>query len=94
MPNVILEIKDLHTYFMSKEGVVKAVNGVSFTLEENSILGLVGESGSGKSVTCMAVMQLLGPRALIRGNVRYRKQDLLGLDEKAFEQGRVERISG
>ncbi|MCK4837158.1 MAG: ABC transporter ATP-binding protein, partial [Desulfobulbaceae bacterium] len=57
------------------------------------ILGLVGESGSGKSVTCMAVMQLLGPRALIRGNMRYRKQDLLGLDEKRLTQMRGRAIA-
>jgi len=57
------------------------------------ILGLVGESGSGKSVTGMAVMQLLGQRALTRGNVRYRKQDLLGLDEKALTRMRGREIA-
>ena len=59
----ILEIEDLHTYFFTDQGVVKAVNGVSFDVPLNTTVGVVGESGCGKSVTSMSIMQLLqGPQ--------------------------------
>ena len=58
-PANILEIEDLHTYFFTDQGVVKAVNGVSFNVPKNATVGVVGESGCGKSVTSMSVMQLL-----------------------------------
>ena len=58
----ILEIDNLHTYFFTDQGIVKAVNGVSFNIPKNATVGIVGESGCGKSVTSMSVMQLLqGP---------------------------------
>ena len=57
--NNILEIEDLHTYFFTEQGVVKAVNGVSFDIPKNATVGVVGESGCGKSVTSMSVMRLL-----------------------------------
>ncbi len=77
----LLQLSDLTVDFDTSTGWVRCLYGVDMEVFPGEILGLVGESGSGKSVTCMAVMQLLGPRALIRGNVRYRKQDLMGLDE-------------
>ncbi|HEY5523901.1 MAG TPA: ATP-binding cassette domain-containing protein, partial [Clostridium sp.] len=55
----ILEIKNMHTYFFTDNGVVKSVDGVDITLKEGSTLGIVGESGSGKSVTALSVMNLL-----------------------------------
>ncbi len=55
----LLEVKNLHTYFRTRKGIVKAVNDVSFVLEEGKTLGIVGESGSGKSVTAMSVLRLL-----------------------------------
>ena len=59
----ILEIDNLHTYFFTDQGVVKAVNGVSFSIPKGATVGIVGESGCGKSVTSMSVMRLLqGPR--------------------------------
>lgn len=73
----ILEIDDLHTYFFTDQGVVKAVNGVSFNVPQNSVVGVVGESGCGKSVTSMSVMQLLqGPQGQIySGQIRFKAYD-------------------
>ena len=71
--NNILEIEDLHTYFYTEQGVVKAVNGVSFDVPKNMTVGIVGESGCGKSVTSMSVMRLLqGPQGQIAsGSIRF-----------------------
>ena len=73
----ILEIEDLHTYFFTEQGVVKAVNGVSFEVPKNATVGIVGESGCGKSVTSMSIMQLLqGPQGQIySGSIRFRSLD-------------------
>ena len=73
----ILEIEDLHTYFYTDQGVVKAVNGVSFNVPQNSTVGIVGESGCGKSVTSMSVMQLIqGPAGqIVSGQIRFKAQD-------------------
>ncbi len=73
----ILEIEDLHTYFFTDQGVVKAVNGVSFEVPRNATVGVVGESGCGKSVTSMSVMQLLqGPQGQIcSGSIRFNSHD-------------------
>ncbi len=70
----ILEIDDLHTYFFTEQGVVKAVNGVSFNVPQNATVGVVGESGCGKSVTSMSVMRLLqGPTGQIySGEIRFK----------------------
>ena len=71
-PEGILEVEDLHTYIATDGGVVRAVDGVSFTLREGEILGLVGESGSGKSVTCRTIAGLMpSPPARSIGEVRY-----------------------
>ena len=73
----ILEIDDLHTYFFTDQGVVKAVNGVSFNVPLNSTVGVVGESGCGKSVTSMSVMRLLqGPQGQIySGSIRFKSME-------------------
>lgn len=65
-PNTILKIEDLHTYFSTDEGIVRAVDGVSFEVGNQKVLGLVGESGCGKSITALSIMQLVpGPRGKI-----------------------------
>ena len=75
--NNILEIDDLHTYFFTDQGIVKAVNGVSFNIPKNKTVGIVGESGCGKSVTSMSVMRLLqGPTGQIySGAIRFAAED-------------------
>lgn len=73
----ILEIEDLHTFFFTEQGVVKAVNGVSYDVPKNSVVGVVGESGCGKSVTSMSVMRLIqGPTGqIVEGSIRFKSSD-------------------
>lgn len=82
----ILEIDDLHTYFFTEQGVVKAVNGVSFDIPKNATVGVVGESGCGKSVTSMSVMRLLqGPTGQIySGEIRFNAKEKSG-EEKVYD---------
>ncbi len=72
----IVEFEDLHTYFFTDNGVVKAVNGVSFSIPQGSTVGVVGESGCGKSVTSLSLMQLVqGPMGqIVSGSIRFRSQ--------------------
>ena len=76
-PNNILEIEDLHSYFFTDQGVVKAVNGVTFSIPLNSTIGVVGESGCGKSVTAMSVMRLLQAPfgQIVSGSIRFKAND-------------------
>ena len=73
----ILEIEDLHTYFFTEQGTVKAVNGVSYNVPKNAVVGVVGESGCGKSVTSMSVMRLIqGPTGqIVEGSIRFKAYD-------------------
>ena len=73
----ILEIDNLHSYFFTEQGVVKAVNGVSFDIPKHATVGIVGESGCGKSVTSMSVMRLLqGPTGQIySGEIRFHAKE-------------------
>jgi len=74
----LLEVKNLSTYFFTPEGVVKAVNDISYDLEEGEILGLVGESGCGKSVSALSLMRLIGrPGRNVAGEVMFNGSDLL-----------------
>ena len=76
-PENILEIEDLHTYFFTEQGTVKAVNGVSYDVPKNAVVGVVGESGCGKSVTSMSVMRLIqGPAGqIVDGSIRFKAYD-------------------
>ena len=70
----MLEVRDLRTSFFTPAGEVKAVNGVSFTLDRGKVLGIVGESGSGKSVTAYSILQILEKNGKIQsGSVKKRK---------------------
>src|SRR6266849_1639581 len=79
MPPTVLEVKDLVTRFRTPEGVVYAVNGVSFHLEEGETLAIVGESGSGKSVSMLTIMQLIQqpPGQVMSGEAVFMGHDLL-----------------
>jgi peptide/nickel transport system ATP-binding protein len=90
----VLEVEDLTTHFFTKAGVVKAVEGVSFTVGAGEILGLVGESGSGKTVTGFSIMGLVDrPGRVVRGRVLYRGRDLLELDPESMRRLRGNRIA-
>ena len=90
----ILKIENLKTSFMTGNGEVQAVRGVSFTVGKGEILGLVGESGSGKSVTAMSVLRLLADTARIKeGTITFEGQDLIQMPKKELRKIRGERIS-
>jgi oligopeptide/dipeptide ABC transporter ATP-binding protein len=79
--DAVLSVRDLHVSFPTDDGLVKAVDGVSYDVYANEVLGIVGESGSGKSVSSMAILGLLPKSAKITGQVLYRGTDLLTLRE-------------
>ncbi|KER09421.1 MAG: peptide ABC transporter ATP-binding protein [[Candidatus Thermochlorobacteriaceae] bacterium GBChlB] len=91
----LLEIDHLQTYFKTDDGVAKAVDGVSYSIDKHETLGLVGESGCGKSVTALSVMRLLPtpPAVYAGGEIRFNGQNLLALSENDMRQIRGNRIS-
>ena len=90
----ILEVQDLHTSFLTSSGEVKAVRGVSFTVEKGESVGIVGESGSGKSVTSLSVMQLLaGTGRIIGGSVKLNGRELVGLSAKEMRTIRGKEVA-
>ena len=94
-PDVLLEVKDLKTYFYMPSGaVVKAVDGVNFTVKKGSVLGIIGESGSGKSVTSRSIMRIVDePGKIVGGEIIFKNQDLLKLSEKEMSRIRGSQIS-
>jgi oligopeptide/dipeptide ABC transporter ATP-binding protein len=90
----LLQVKDLHTYFYTEDGVVKAVDGVDFDVFPGEILGLVGESGCGKSVTSFSIMRLVGvPGKIVSGEILFEGKDLLKLPEDEMVKMRGNRLS-
>ena len=90
----LLEVKNLHTYFKTKKGIVKAVNDVSYSLEPGKTIGIVGESGSGKSVSAMSILQLLDANGYIAGGeVLFEGKDLTKLSLNEMYQIRGNAIS-
>jgi peptide/nickel transport system ATP-binding protein len=94
VPEPLLEVKDLKVHFKTDDGIVKAVDGVSYSVEPGETLGIVGESGSGKSVSSLTVMGLItATQADISGEVVFRGQDLLKLPPEEMRTIRGEKIS-
>ena len=94
MAQPLLEVKDLKVHFPTDDGLVKAVDGVSYSLAAGETLGIVGESGSGKSVSSLTVMGLINPKqATISGEVLFQGQDLLKLPRDEMRTIRGEKIS-
>jgi oligopeptide transport system ATP-binding protein len=91
----LLEVSNLRTYFSTEEGVVRAVDGLSFTIHEGEKFGVVGESGSGKSVTALSVMRLIEPPAgeIVTGEILFKGQNLLDMDEEEMRQVRGGQIA-
>ena len=94
MKTALLQVRDLRTYFETRAGTIKAVDGISFTLERGEILGLVGESGSGKSVTGFSLIGLLDPPGRVAGgSVMFQGQELVGLPQAEMRKLRGKRIA-
>ena len=91
----LLEVTDLATHFFTREGVVRAVDGVSFSVERGETLGIVGESGCGKSVTALSIMGLIPkpPAKIVSGSVVFDGDDLVTLPEKRLEDLRGREIA-
>ena len=89
-----LEVRNLRTHFFTRAGVVKAVDGVSFSLNRGKVLGLVGESGSGKSVSGFSIMGLVDePGRIVGGSIRFQGRELVGLPETEMRALRGNRIA-
>jgi peptide/nickel transport system ATP-binding protein/oligopeptide transport system ATP-binding protein len=93
MADALLEVEDLSVHFATEDGLVRAVDGVSFDLRRGEVLGIVGESGSGKSVTAMTIMGLTrGVNAKFGGSVRYLGKDLLQISDTEMQDYRGNEI--
>jgi oligopeptide/dipeptide ABC transporter ATP-binding protein len=91
----LLEVKNLHTHFFTKAGVVRAVDGVNFDVKPGETLGIVGESGSGKSITAMSILGLIPtpPGKIVDGEILFKGEDLLKKSESQMRQIRGKEIS-
>jgi len=91
----LLEVADLRTWFFTRDGIVRAVDGVSFHVTPGETLAIVGESGCGKSVTALSVLRLIPspPGRIVSGTIRFAGRDLLGLSEAEMRQVRGNEIS-
>jgi oligopeptide/dipeptide ABC transporter ATP-binding protein len=91
----LLEVKDLQTHFFTREGVVRAVDGISFSVDPGQTLGIVGESGCGKSVTALSIMGLIPkpPARIVNGSITFEGRDLTRLPERQLEDVRGNEIA-
>src|SRR6266581_242054 len=93
MPEPLLEVKNLRVHFPTEDGIVKAVDGVSFAIQPGETLGVVGESGSGKSVSFLTVMGLINRKsAIVEGEVIFQGQDLLNVPKEELQAIRGNKI--
>lgn len=94
MPSPLLDVRNLKTYFFTRDGVVKAVDGVSFQVQPGEVLGLVGESGCGKSTVGLSLLRLVDPPGrIVEGEIWFEGQNLLALSETEMARLRGDRIS-
>src|ERR687883_343190 len=94
MAQPLLEVRNLKVSFRTEDGIVRAVDGVSFTVDEGEVLGIVGESGSGKSVTMMSVMRLItDPNVIYEGDIIYKGRSLMALSRDAMRNVRGQEIA-
>ena len=95
MAEQLLRVEDLRTQFFTEEGIVKAVDGVAFDVQQGEILGLVGESGCGKSVTALSILRLIPnpPGKIVSGTVHFDGEDLLKMDEDEVRHVRGNKIA-
>lgn len=90
----VLEVAGLKTHFFTRAGVVKAVDGVDFSVSKGEIMGLVGESGSGKSITGFSILGLIDPPGrIVEGSIKFNGRDIANAGEKTFQALRGNRIS-
>ncbi|MHB1477607.1 MAG: ATP-binding cassette domain-containing protein, partial [Coriobacteriia bacterium] len=91
----LLEVTNLTTHFTTRDGVVKAVDGVSFSVEESQTLAIVGESGSGKSVTALSLMRLIPdpPGKIVDGKILLKGEEVLKMDDSTVRAMRGDRIA-
>ncbi len=91
----MLTVKDLTTYFFTRNGIIKAVDGVSFNLEKGEVLGIVGESGSGKSITVKSLLGIIPipPGEIIKGTAKFNEDELLTKNDSFLNEIRGKRIS-
>src|SRR4030065_2203486 len=91
----LLNVTDLETHFNTPEGIVHAVNGVSFTLNQGETLGVVGESGCGKSVTMLSCLKLIAcpPGEIVAGKALFKDKDLLQMENEEIRKIRGSNIS-
>lgn len=93
MNELLLDVSDLQVSFPSEQGRVTAVRGVDYTVSDGEVLAIVGESGSGKSVSALAIMGLLPDQARVRGSIRLRGRELLGLGDRELSKLRGRQVS-
>ena len=91
----LIEVKDLKTHFFTPSGVVKAVNGISYSVDEGEVVAIVGESGCGKSVGAMSIMQLIPnpPGRIVNGEVLFQGKDLTQLSDAEMREIRGNKIA-
>src|SRR5262252_703202 len=90
----VLAVEDLKTYFFTRAGIVKAVDGVSFAVEAGEVVGLVGESGSGKTVTGSSILGLVDPPGrIVAGSIRLGGEELVGCPEQRLRGFRGRRMA-
>ncbi len=92
--DILLDVRDLRTYFYTQDGVVKAVDGVNFHVNQGEVVGLVGESGCGKSVTSFSILRLVGyPGKIVSGEIMFEGRDILKMKDEEVTALRGDRIS-